>query len=273
MGHAWTMDGGRRELTANLAVSLVLHFLIFAGLFLTPSLYAHRFHVPVAYKVTLVSLPGTQRVPSSPAGKPAVKVEAPKVETLKAETPKAPTPAAPPSKAKAAAVKPEAPTPSPDTLALSKKQKVAPRAAKSPESSGVPSSPAKVYQAPAQAALPAGPGGGGLGGVVAESGVSAYDADPSLSYYLVAIQEKVSSRWVEPSLGLAARQVQRVTLGFTVVRSGLVRDIQVLTPSGSIFLDQSALRAVQEAVPLPPFPVLFAQETLLVRFHFEMRGE
>jgi len=268
VGHPWTMDGGRRELTVNFAFSLVLHFLVFAGVFLTPSLYAHRFHVPVAYKVTLVDLPGTQRVPSSPAGKPAVKVEAPKVET-----PKAPTPAAPPSKAKVSEVKPEAPTPSPDTLALPKKQKAAPTPPKAPQSSGVASSPAKVYQAPAQAALPAGPGGGGLGGVVAESGVSADNADPSLSYYLVAIQEKVSSRWVEPPSGLAPRQVQRVTLGFTVVRSGLVRDIQVLTPSGSIFLDQSALRAVQEAVPLPPFPPLFAQERLLVRFHFEMRGE
>jgi len=258
------MDGGRRELTVNLAFSLVLHFLIFAGVFLTPSLYAYRFHVPVAYKVTLVDLPGTQRVPSSPAGKPAVKVEAPKVEA-----PKAPTPAAPPSKAKVPEAKPEVPAPSPDTLALPKKQKVAPTPPKAPQSSGMPSS----HQAPAQAALPAGPGGGGLAGVVAESGGSAGTADPSLSYYLVAIQEKVSSRWVEPPSGLAPRQVQRVTLGFTVVRSGLVRDIQVLTPSGSIFLDQSALRAVQEAVPLPPFPALFAQETLLVRFHFEMRGE
>jgi TonB family protein len=262
------MDGGRRELTVNLAFSLALHFLVFAGVFLTPSLYAHRFHVPVAYKVTLVDLPGTQRVASSPAGKPAVKVEAPKVET-----PKPPTPAAPPSKAKVADVKPEAPRPSPDALALPGKKKVAPTPPKAPQASGSPSSPAKVYQAPAQAALPAGPGGGGLGGVVAESGVSAENADPSLSIYLALIQEKVSSRWVEPPSGLAARQVQRVTLGFTVVRSGLVRDIQVLTPSGSVFLDQSALRAVQEAVPLPPFPALFAQETLLVRFHFEMRGE
>jgi len=261
------MDGGRRELTVNLAFSVGLHFLVFAGAFLTPSLYAHRFHVPVAYKVTLVDLPATPGAPSSPAGKPAVKVEAPKVEI-----PKAPTPVAPPSKAKASEVKPQAPTPSPDALALPKKQKVAPTPPKAPQSSGAPSSPGKVYQAPVQAALPAGPGGGGFGGVVAESSGSTGTADPSLSYYLVAIQEKVSSRWVEPS-GLAARQAQRVTVGFTVLRSGLVRDIQILTPSGSIFLDQSALRAVQEAVPLPQFPPLFAQETLMVRFHFEMRGE
>jgi TonB family protein len=259
------MDGERRELTVNLAFSLVLHFLVFAGAFLTPSLYAHRFHVPVAYKVTLVDLPGTQKVPSSPAGKPAVKVEAPKVET-----PKAPTPATPPSKAKVSEAKPEPPAPSPDTLALPKKQKVAPTPPKAPpQSSGVASSPAKVYQAPVQTALP-GQGGTGLVGIVSESGTSAENADPNLSYYLAVIQEKVSSRWVEPT---NARANERVTVGFTVLRSGLVRDIQVLTASGSFSLDQSAQRAVYEAVPLPPFPPLFAEEKLLVRFHFEMRGQ
>lgn len=94
-----------------------------------------------------------------------------------------------------------------------------------------------------------------------------------MSYYLTAIQAKVSSRWIEPSLTLNRGQVESVTLGFMVLRSGLVRDIHVLGPSKSVFLDQSALRAVQEAVPLPPFPPLFPEETLLVRFHFEMRGE
>ncbi|MFQ5882555.1 MAG: energy transducer TonB [Candidatus Methylomirabilales bacterium] len=109
--------------------------------------------------------------------------------------------------------------------------------------------------------------------MVSESSVSTDRTDPYLSYYLAAIQAKVSSRWVEPSLGLKPGQLKRVTLGFTVLRSGLVLDIQVLTPSENVFLDQSALRAVQEAVPLPPFPPLFVEETLLVRFHFEMRGQ
>ncbi len=264
------MDGGRRDLTVNLAFSLVLHFLVFAGVFLTPSLYSHRFHVPVAYKVTLVDLPGTQRGPSSPAGKPDVKVEAPK-----AEIPKAPTPAAPPSKAKPSEVKPQAPTPSPDALSLPKKQKVPPKSARAPEPSGVPSVPsssAKVHQAPIQAGLP-GQGGTGLVGIASETGTAGESGDPNLSYYLALIQAKVSSRWAEPSAGLALGQAQRVTVGFIVLRSGLVRDIQVLTPSGSFSLDQSALRAVTEAVPFPPFPPLFAEEKLLVRFHFEMRGQ
>jgi TonB family protein len=130
-----------------------------------------------------------------------------------------------------------------------------------------------VVQAPVPAAVPTGSAGTGTPGIVAESSVSTEKADPSLSYYLAAIQAKVSGRWVEPSVGLAAGQVERVTVGFTVVRSGLVRDIQLVSVSRNVFLDQSALRAVQEAVPLPPFPPLYSEETIAVRFHFEMRGQ
>jgi TonB family protein len=168
-----------------------------------------------------------------------------------------------------------APPASPDTLALPKKQKMAARPPKATEPAAAPAAPtaSAVAQAPAPAALPGGRGAGGSPGVVSESSVSTESADPALSYYLAAIQTKVSSRWVEPTSGLRPGQSERVTLGFTVLRSGLVRDVLVLSPSGNVFLDQSALRAVQEAVPLPPFPPLFAEEKLLVRFHFEMRGQ
>ncbi|MFQ5961343.1 MAG: TonB family protein [Candidatus Methylomirabilales bacterium] len=257
------MSGEGREFAINLALSLVLHFLVFAGVFLTPSLYSHQFQVPVAYKVTLVELPGTRR--ATPSRK--------QTSAVKPQPPKAPVQVAPKEKAKAktSSAKPS----SPEKLALPKKRKAARKRPKAsaPAATKSSSTPRAVAKAPTASAVPAGPGDGGLPGVVSDSSVATESADPSLSYYLAAIQAKVSGRWVEPSLGLKLGQAERVTLSFTVLRSGLVRDIQVLTPSGNVFLDQSALRAVQEAVPLPPFPPLFAEETLLVRFHFEMRGQ
>ena len=257
------MSGEGREFAINLTLSLVLHFLIFAGVFLTPSLYTHQFQVPVAYKVTLVELPGTRSATPSRTQTAAVKPQPPKAPVQVAPKEEA--------KAKTSSAKPS----SPEKLALPKKGKAAQKRPKAsaPAATKSASTPQAVAKAPAASAGPAGPGDGGLPGVVSESNVSTENADPSLSYYLAAIQAKVSGRWVEPSLGLKVGQAERVTLGFTVLRSGLVRDIQVLTPSGNVFLDQSALRAVQEAVPLPPFPPLFAEETLLVRFHFEMRGQ
>jgi len=259
------MSGEGREFAVNLTLSLVLHFLVFAGVFLTPSLYTQQFQAPVAYKVTLVELPGTRR--ATPSQTPA--------SAVMPEPPKAPAQVAPKQKAKPPEKTSSAKPSAPEKLALPKKKKGTHKPPKRSAAAATESSsgPRAVAKAPVSSAAPTGAGDGGLPGVVAESSVSTENADPSLSYYLTAIQAKVSSRWVEPSLGLALGHAERVTLGFTVLRSGLVRDIRVLTPSGNVFLDQSALRAVQEAVPLPPFPPLFAEETLLVRFHFEMRGQ
>ncbi|MFQ5656637.1 MAG: TonB family protein [Candidatus Methylomirabilales bacterium] len=262
MGYLSEMDWEGREFAINVVFSLVLHFLVFAGIFLTPSLYSQRFHVPVAYEVNLVELPGTRRVTPSRKRKPAVKRRSPGTSPQVAPSRSAP-------KTTASAVKPKA---SPEAMALPGKRKMAKsQSQESRTRSVVP--PRPIAQAAVPVVVPARPRDRGRAGVVSESSVSADKADPSLSYYLAAIQAKVSSRWIEPSLSLQQGEVERVTLGFTVLRSGLVRDIHVLAPSGNVFLNQSALRAVQEAVPLPPFPPLFREETLIVRFHFEMRGE
>lgn len=251
MGYPSDMTGDGRDFAVNVAFSLALHFFVFAGAFFTPSLQTQRFQVPVAYEVKLVELPGSRRV--APArGSPVV-------------TPprSAISPPAEPSKIQAQPSAPEELTLPGKRIALRQQ----PRPEPSPSSTS-------SRPAPLEGALSAGtPGNGGGPGVVAESSISTDKADPSLSYYLAAIQAKVSSRWVEPVLNLRSGQMERVTVSFSVLRSGLVRDIQILTPSQSVFLDRSALRAVQEAVPLPPFPPLFPEETLLVRFHFEMRGQ
>lgn len=250
MGYPSDMTGDGREFAVNVAFSLALHFFVFAGAFLTPSLQTQPFQVPVAYEVKLVELPGSRRgaqVRRGPVVPPPKPAAAPWTESSKVPASSAPEELSLPGKRTASRQQPR-PEPSP------------------------PSTSSR--QAPLEGALPsAPPGNGGGTGVVAESSVSADNADPSLSYYLAAIQAKVSSRWVEPILNLRRGEMERVTLSFTVLRSGLVRDIQVLTPSKNVFLDRSALRAVQEAVPLPPFPPLFPEETLLVRFHFEVRGE
>lgn len=256
------MSGEGKDFAVNLAFSLVLHFLVFAGVFLTPSLYRQRFHVPVAYEVKLVELPGIRRTTPSRKKAPAVNSKSPKASTQVTRSTSSP-------KTKASKVKPQAPPAAPEELALPGKRKVTRQFPKAPEHTPPP----QIAQAAVPTVLPASPSRGGPTGVVSESSVSTEKADPFLSYYLAAIQAKVSSRWIEPSLSLNPDQVERVTLSFIVVRSGLVRDIQVLDPSESVFLDQSALRAVQEAVPLPPFPPLFPEETLQVRFHFEMRGK
>lgn len=91
--------------------------------------------------------------------------------------------------------------------------------------------------------------------------------DPTLSYYLAVIQAKVSARWTEPSTPRLGQE-KRVSINMVVLRSGLVREIRIVDSSGDKGLDQSALQAVNDAVPLPPLPPLYSEETLPVLLHF-----
>jgi TonB family protein len=57
---------------------------------------------------------------------------------------------------------------------------------------------------------------------------------------------------------------------FRVLRSGQVRDLELETSSGSPSLDASALRAVRQSLPLPPFPSELTEPSLDLRYRFVM---
>jgi TonB family protein len=65
------------------------------------------------------------------------------------------------------------------------------------------------------------------------------------------VRAAIEPRWRKPVLDGATSEV---TVGFEILRDGTVRDVQVVRPSGIPALDRSAMRAVIEASPLPPFP-------------------
>ncbi len=124
-----------------------------------------------------------------------------------------------------------------------------------------------------QMAIPQGPtfpgglerGGGGGSGVIVEN------ADPRLSYYFTLLQYKISSRWSPPRIGPG--RVERVVVSFKILRSGLIDELTVDSPSGNKLLDDSAIRAIRDAVPLPPLPNLFRDESLSIQLRFTYIGE
>lgn len=86
-------------------------------------------------------------------------------------------------------------------------------------------------------------------------------------YYLVAIQNKVTENWQPPS-NLGAVQQAKTTVFFQIQRNGHISEIRVEQSSGSIQLDEAAIRAVRLADPLPPLPQGFKENTLRVHFGF-----
>jgi TonB family protein len=57
---------------------------------------------------------------------------------------------------------------------------------------------------------------------------------------------------------------------FRVFPSGTVRDVDLETSSGDTGLDTSAMRAIRQSLPLPPFPNLLNEKSLDLRYRFVM---
>jgi len=94
------------------------------------------------------------------------------------------------------------------------------------------------------------------------------EGDFRFAYYLAALRNKIGSRWVPPQ-GLDAGRPVRAVVYFRIGRDGQVSMTSVETSSGYAFFDQTALRALLSATPLPPLPAGYTDQYLGVHFGFE----
>jgi len=280
-----------REVSVTFACSLLLHgALIAGGLWLPGVFFAPRvITVPVSYTVSLVSsLP-------SPPGRATPTPSAPPVVAGPAAPP--PTPSAPP-----AAARPAPPPPPADDLVLPGRQ--APRkAAPAPEASlrpsttpRAPSPPLAPPAPPAAKAAPARPAPSipGTAPPLAPPAPTVASAPPdaengskisgpelagnstgagagggsALGLYLTLVDRKIQENWVP--VGAAPLPETVVLVRFRVLRSGQVRDLELESGAGLRSLDEAALRAVRQSLPLPPFPNLLAEPYLDLRYRFVM---
>jgi TonB family protein len=101
-----------------------------------------------------------------------------------------------------------------------------------------------------------GGGGGGGGGGFGE-----------FSYYQLAMQNKIAAHW---SPGFISGEAVTIVY-FRIIRSGTIVGARVEESSGIPFYDQTALRAVLEASPLPPLPAQFPDDAVGVHFRFRFR--
>ncbi len=105
-------------------------------------------------------------------------------------------------------------------------------------------------------------------GVAAEQGTGiAVDAPVfPFSYYLAAIERKVSSNWFS-AVSEGASGISCVVY-FRLRRDGSVDDAKLETSSGNAYFDRAALRAVKSSSPFPPLPRAFPDQYLGIHFTF-----
>ena len=85
------------------------------------------------------------------------------------------------------------------------------------------------------------------------------------SYYVDLMLQKIKESWRNPVKG----GLLKATVYFKILRNGEIINAEVEVPSGVSIFDQSALRAVISASPLPPLPSQFTSEYLGVHLEFE----
>lgn len=125
---------------------------------------------------------------------------------------------------------------------------------------------AEPSQAPAQGAGAGAREGSPLGSaqgfaVVGANRFEGIDPDfAAYDYYLDQMLAMIHSQWVRPPTEGQVRAVLR----FTVGRGGEIADAKILESSGFNSFDLAALRAVNNAGPLPPLPASYRRDVLRV---------
>jgi TonB family protein len=92
-------------------------------------------------------------------------------------------------------------------------------------------------------------------------------------YYLRAVEQKIASYWEPVVHGIGPGETRHVVVAFRIRRDGSIVKPFIEKSSGLSYFDQSALRAVVRAAPLPPLPEGFPEETLGVHFGFQYQPE
>jgi colicin import membrane protein len=86
--------------------------------------------------------------------------------------------------------------------------------------------------------------------------------------YYNLIWQRIRNVWVLPDEVLRGKKDLETIIGIRITKDGQIVDIQFEKKSGNAYLDESALRAIKKANPLPPLPPGFEGEKFDVGVRF-----
>jgi protein TonB len=222
------------ELVLTVFFSFFLHaaLVVFALVFYT--VVAPKAHVPPFYEVKLVGQPAETK----PAPAPEPPPPAPKEEP-------APPEVKPRPKAKKAATKPEKKALKKDAVPELSRRKPKP----APKEEARPQPPEKAAAPPAPPVTPAAK----TEAVAVKTSSEGFKFTP----YLAIIRDKIERNWMPPE----GPRGMRVTIRFTVHRSGKVVETSIENSTANFYFEQAAVRAILLSSPFPHMPDGFYRES------------
>jgi protein TonB len=97
------------------------------------------------------------------------------------------------------------------------------------------------------------------------------DFGSRFSYYVQAVQRRVSENWLKYEVDPRIAQGNRVYLTFDIQRDGSPKNVQIEQSSGVPSLDVSAVRAIQRIDTFGPLPPEYSGNRVSVEFWFDYK--
>jgi protein TonB len=97
------------------------------------------------------------------------------------------------------------------------------------------------------------------------------DFGSRFSYYVQAVQRRVSENWLKYEIDPRIAQANRVYLTFDIDREGSPKNVQIEQSSGVPSLDVSAVRAIQRIDTFGPLPPEYSGNKVSVEFWFDYK--
>jgi TonB family protein len=240
------------SLNGMIFLSLLLHLVLLSLLFFSPSFPSPKLTFGPVHTVSLVSLPQNlleQKSASSAAAKELMSANRPETIVKKQLEP---APAVPIRSLETR--KKRDPDLEKAMEEIRKKAAAAGAAKTAPVKA--PADNAEKTEKTEKAAAPAGGQPGGA------------EMDAQMRAYYAAIWSRIKGKWALPQ-GILPGEVLEVVIDVTILRSGAVTEVNFEKRSGNRYFDESALKAIQKASPLPPLPAWIGDSSIGVgiRFH------
>lgn len=108
------------------------------------------------------------------------------------------------------------------------------------------------------------PSAGAAAGTGLPSGTAAKE-------YYALLWQKIQNAWIIPSNMADASYGYETVVSITIHKDGAVTGISVEKSSGNIYFDQTAIRAIKRAAPLPPFPPSWLQQRIDIGLKFSCK--
>lgn len=89
--------------------------------------------------------------------------------------------------------------------------------------------------------------------------------------YYSLIWQKIHDAWIIPSSMAASSYGYETVISITINRDGTISNYSVEKSSGNSYFDQTAIRAIKRASPLPPFPPSWLQKSINIGIKFSCK--